>query len=133
MGWITKPSALSAEGNLSDYTHITSFYDQMSDGEHDISVSGVECQEIKILNDFNNSNNKMFKFISLNIPDIFTILNLNEIIESYGYKAIDYKNYLVLIQSNNSFCYNLIKSVQIDSKNWKWILISNEGSFWNVY
>jgi len=89
----------------------------MSDGEHDISVSGVECQEIKILNDFNNSNNKMFKFISLNIPDIFTILNLNEIIESYGYKAIDYKNYLVLIQSNNSFCYNLIKSVQIDSKN----------------
>jgi len=132
MEWITKPSALSAEGNLSDYTHITSFYDQMSDGEHDISVSGVECQEI--VADQLTTTGLRFHFMPIiltkggRLDEIY----VNETMEkNNGYYAKNYPGAFIIVHSkDNTFPPQMVQSIQYNIQSWKWILISSEGTQW---
>ena len=131
MGWITKPTALSAENNLSDYTHITSFYEQMSDGEHDISVSGVECQEI-VAEQFTTTGLRFhFMPITLTSGGSLHKVFVNATMENNGYQAKNYPGAFLIVHSgDNGFSAQMVQSIQYGKKSWKWILISNEGTQW---
>jgi len=131
MGWITKPTALDTEGELSDYTHITSFYDQMSDGEHDISVSGVECQEI--VADQLTTTALRFHFMPITLTSGGSLheLYVNATMENNGYQAKNYPGAFIIVHSgDNTFPPQMVQSMQYNIKYWKWILISNEGTQW---
>ena len=131
MGWITKPTALDTEGELSDYTHITSFYDQMSDGEHDISVSGIECQEI-VANQLTTTALR-FHFMPITLTNGGSLheLYVNTTMENNGYYARNYPGAFIIVHSkHNTFPPQMVQSMQYNIKYWKWILISNEGTQW---
>lgn len=131
MGWITKPTALSAEGNLSDYTHITSFYEQMSDGEHDVSLSGVECQEIVVEQLTTTGLRFHFIPITLTLGGSLHELYVNTTMETNGYQAKNYLGAFLIVHSvDNTFPPQMVQSIQYGKKSWKWILISNEGTQW---
>ena len=132
MVWITKPTALSAEGNLSDYTHITSFYEQMSNGKYDVSLSEVKCKQI--VAEQLATTGLRFHFMPIILPrgGYLNEFYVNVTMKNNGYSAENYPGaFLIVYSADSTFPPQLVQSIQFSkSGGWKWILISNEGTQW---
>jgi len=85
----------------------------MSDGEHDISVSGVECQEI--VADQLTTTALRFHFMPITLTNGGSLHEpyVNETMEKNGYRAINYPGAFLIVHSkNNTFPPQMVQSIQ---------------------
>jgi len=132
--WITKPVSLSANA-LSDYTHISSFYEQLSDGQHEIDMGSIITALTITANIVNDGSRIIPRFVNyqLRVSGSLSPLNVNETLEANSLFASSYKNQLIIVSSvDQTFQSQLVLSVQTNTNLWEWILVSNQGGTWNV-
>jgi len=113
MTLVTKPTSLSADA-LSDYTHITSFYDQLTDGASDIIVASVSTTGDTSVTELADPG---IKFILEPISVTGTLFSglINTTMESSGYLANDYPRSIVEVYNTNAIASQLVQSVQTSS------------------
>lgn len=132
--WITKPVSLSANA-LSDYTHISGFYEQLSDGQHEIDMGSSITTLTITANIVNDGSRIIPRFVNyqLRVSGSLSPLNVNETLEANSLFASSYKNQLIIVSSvDQTFQSQLVLSVQTSRDLWEWILVSNQGGAWNV-
>jgi hypothetical protein len=97
--YISKPSSLSAS-SISDITHLTSIYDQLTDGVHDISISSgtfqnISCQSIS------SSNNLFFSFDNSKYSEGDYSENIDNILKQGGLNPEDFENKIIKVNGTN--------------------------------
>lgn len=135
MTLISKPDSLTRNAT-SDAQHISDFYNQLSDGNHDIKVANLFCGSIDISNSASVSS---FKNQTVIIYSIQLINNgslnssyINSTMIDNGYNPNDYENQIMLVYSSDeSFNNQLIMSIRVSVSLCQWIIISNQGNNWN--
>lgn len=124
MTWITIPSSLSA-GAVSDISHLTSIYDQLTDGVHNISVSSITSENLVINTLLNQS------FLE-HMPKSDSIAgdqssNIDNILKNSGYNPEDYQNQLMMFSgtnySSNYDNFSVLVEAQNTNNVWIWQLI----------
>jgi len=114
MALISIPTGLSA-GGISDASHITSFYDQLSNSSTDIRVLGVYCDNFYSSSSLNTTpTNAKIKIITLTRGGNLDGININATMILNGYTANNYQNQIMLVYSTTpSFKTQLIMSRKV--------------------
>ena len=107
---IQKPNIVP--GTLSDSSHITDMYDQLSDGLHETNSAVFFVDSLSA----NSISAQGFRssIVDLKVAGALTTFYINSTMEANGYLASDYKNSILLVfQASQSRPTQLVQSIQV--------------------